>query len=108
MNVTRATPVPGGEFERAAVKPEREERLRPKPVEEKRPVDQPTTAVELASTEPILRNLSVRMDPETNKVVVKVIDAQSGKVVREIPPDELARIDRDLGPRPGRLVQRKG
>jgi flagellar protein FlaG len=76
--------------------------------------DRPAPAAEVPRAEAAavadypLRNLSVRMDPETNKVVVKVIDSVSGEVVREIPPDELARIDRDLGPRTGRLVEREG
>ena len=54
-----------------------------------------------------LRNLSIRMDPETHRVVATVIDAKTGEVIRQIPPEELARLDRDLGPRPGRLVERE-
>lgn len=54
-----------------------------------------------------LRELSIRMDPESKRVVVKVLDAKTGEVVRQIPPEELARLDRELGPRPGRLVERE-
>jgi len=54
-----------------------------------------------------LHNLSIRLDPETKRVVAEVIDSNTGEVVRKVPPDELARIDRDLGPRRGRLLERE-
>jgi flagellar protein FlaG len=78
-----------------------------------RPQGGPRAGVAPAPEKPIepaefpLRNLSIRMDPDTHRVVVEVLDAQTGEVIRRIPPEELSQLDRDLGTRSGRIVERE-
>ncbi|NLD35393.1 MAG: flagellar protein FlaG [Desulfatiglans sp.] len=49
----------------------------------------------------IQRDLKIKVDENTGKIIVKVISRENGKVIREIPPDELldlaARIEEMTG-----------
>jgi flagellar protein FlaG len=49
----------------------------------------------------IQRDLKINVDENTGKIIVKVISRENGKVIREIPPDELldlaARIEEMTG-----------
>jgi len=40
--------------------------------------------------------LNIRVDPETGTRVVKVIDRDTGDVLREIPPEELVRLEANI------------
>lgn len=42
------------------------------------------------------RDLKFRVDQETNHVVVTVVDAQSGEVIRQIPSEEVIAVARSL------------
>ena len=37
------------------------------------------------------RILNYRFDQDTNELIVKVVDAESGEVIRQIPPDQVLR-----------------
>lgn len=49
-------------------------------------------------------SLSFRFEKELNRVVVKVLDAETGEIVREIPPESLIRVLKQLRQLPGGLV----
>ncbi len=36
--------------------------------------------------------LKIRVDPETGKNLIKVVDRKTGEVIREIPPEEVVRL----------------
>lgn len=42
------------------------------------------------------RKLEYRIDEELNTIIVKVIDPETDKVIKELPPDELRRIRKRL------------
>lgn len=44
----------------------------------------------------VRRNLEFSVDKDTQRVVVKVIDAESGEVVRQIPPDSVLELAKYL------------
>ncbi|MBY0279746.1 flagellar protein FlaG [Candidatus Binatia bacterium] len=60
------------------------------------------------ATEPSIRQLAIRKDPEIDRVVVQVIDAQSGEVVRQIPSEEWVRHLKRLKGAKGLFVDQKG
>lgn len=43
------------------------------------------------------RNLEFRLDEQTNRVVVKLTDTETGEVIRQIPSDEMLAISRAIG-----------
>ncbi|MDW8258975.1 MAG: flagellar protein FlaG [Gammaproteobacteria bacterium] len=45
------------------------------------------------------RNLRFQVDERSGRVVVQVIDAENGTVIRQIPPEEVLRLARELGRR---------
>lgn len=49
-------------------------------------------------------SLSFRFDEELNRVVVKVIDPETGEMVREIPPEAVLEALKQLKSAPGSLV----
>lgn len=49
-----------------------------------------------AFTQSISRNLSFKLDDSTGRVVVKVTDAVSGEVIRQIPSEEALRLAESL------------
>lgn len=48
--------------------------------------------------------LQFEIDRDTDKVIVKVIDRNSGEVIRQIPNEEVVRIAKVMGEMPGLLV----
>jgi flagellar protein FlaG len=49
-------------------------------------------------------SLSFRFEKELNRVVVKVIDPETGEVVREVPPESVIETMKQLRETAGRLV----
>lgn len=43
------------------------------------------------------RNLEFRLDEQTNRVVVKLTDTETGELIRQIPSDEMLAISRAIG-----------
>lgn len=48
--------------------------------------------------------LKIEIDPDLHRVIVKVMDGQSGEIVRQIPPEELLKIARQLSEAKGVLI----
>lgn len=61
-----------------------------------------------AGTEFALRELSIRRDPDTGILIVKVIDSKTGEVVRQIPQEEWVRIRKRVAEAKGMLVDGEG
>lgn len=57
---------------------------------------------------PSTRQLSIRKDPELDRVVVQVIDAETGEVVRQIPSEEWVRHLKRLEGAKGLFVDQEG
>ena len=85
----------------------------------KPPEEEPPPAAErgaerpgLKKTAPLpevhLRELSIRVSPETNRVVIEVIDSETKTVVRKIPPEEALDLLRSLPQQRALLVDREG
>jgi len=55
----------------------------------------------------VQRNLEFSVDKETDQVVVKVIDAESGEVVRQIPAEAVLAMARDLRKEKGLLFAQR-
>ncbi|WP_438998418.1 flagellar protein FlaG [Variovorax beijingensis] len=51
--------------------------------------------------------LQFEMDEDTDRLIVRVIDRESGEVIRQIPSEEVVRIAKVLGKAPGLLVSRE-
>ena len=49
--------------------------------------------------------LKIKVDDETGRVVVKVVQQDSDKVIRQIPPEELLQLERYLASLKGMLLQ---
>ncbi len=49
--------------------------------------------------------LKIEVDDEAERVVIKVIEQDSGKVIRQIPPEELLQIEKYLSSAKGLLLQ---
>lgn len=49
--------------------------------------------------------LKIRVDDETERVVVKVVEQESGEVIRQIPPEELLELEKYLSSPKGLLLQ---
>ena len=62
----------------------------------------------IPGTEVQFRELSIRVSPETNRVVIMVIDAETKTVVREIPPDRSLDLLRQMPKRRALFVDRQG
>lgn len=56
---------------------------------------------------PVAQNLQFSVDTESGKTVVKLIDAKSQEVLRQIPSEEMLAIARALGRLQGMLVSQK-
>lgn len=61
-----------------------------------------------SAAEPSIRQLAIRKDPEIDRVVVQVLDATTGEVVRQIPSEEWVRHLRRLKGAKGLFVDQKG
>lgn len=70
-------------------------------------IDQAATRVNevLSLADPQLR---IRVDNETERVVVKVVEQESGEVIRQIPPEELLELEKYLSSPKGLLLQEQG
>jgi flagellar protein FlaG len=81
------------------------------------PQVQPTAAGQVATAQTagriteyvqsLRRDLQFRVDEATDKVVVTVVDPESGEVVRQIPSEEVIAVARALGQSQGLLVDTK-
>ena len=49
--------------------------------------------------------LRFEVDEDTDKVIVKVVERESGEVIRQIPSEEVVRIAKVLGNAPGMLMR---
>ncbi len=49
--------------------------------------------------------LEIHVDDETERVVVKVVEQESGEVIRQIPPEELLELEKYLSSPKGLLLQ---
>ena len=56
----------------------------------------------LGTIDPRLR---IEVDDETEQVVVKVVEKESGEVIRQIPPEELLELEKYLSSPKGLLLQ---
>ncbi|GAA5159767.1 flagellar protein FlaG [Viridibacterium curvum] len=56
---------------------------------------------------PVARNLQFSIDDETGRSVVKVVDATTNEVIRQIPSEELLQITRSLDRLSGLFVKQK-
>ena len=111
MSVTRvegsrpleATPVTATQHPRTTgerVKTEHE-----KPQGAPRATPPPEEATKPSPAESFKRySLSFRFEKELNRVVVKVIDPESGEAIREIPPESVIEALKQLKKAPGTLV----
>ncbi|MBI5672624.1 MAG: flagellar protein FlaG [Nitrospirae bacterium] len=52
--------------------------------------------------------LRISVDDETERVVVKVVEQESGEVIRQIPPEELLELEKYLSSPKGLLLQEQG
>jgi flagellar protein FlaG len=55
----------------------------------------------LESTDP---RLKIEVDDETERVVIKVVQQDSGKIIRQIPPEELLQLEQYLSSAKGLLL----
>jgi flagellar protein FlaG len=67
-------------------------------------IDQAATKVNevLSLADP---QLKIRVDDETERVIVKVVEQESGEVIRQIPPEELLELEKYLSSPKGLLLQ---
>lgn len=70
-------------------------------------IEQAATKVSevLSQANPQLR---IRVDDETERVVVKVVEEESGELIRQIPPEELLELEKYLSSPKGLLLQEQG
>ena len=52
-------------------------------------------------------DLQFSVDKDTNRVIVKVLDKESGEVIRQIPPDEVISIAKALDTIRGLIIRKK-
>ncbi|MCC6764893.1 MAG: flagellar protein FlaG [Deltaproteobacteria bacterium] len=81
----------------------------PKPAETKKRAEDEAQPPPAESTPPAPSNfkpfsLSFRFEKELNRVVVKVIDPETGELLREIPPEAVIDALKQLRKTPGALV----
>lgn len=67
-------------------------------------IDQAATKVNevLSLADP---QLKIHVDDETERVVVKIVEQESGEVIRQIPPEELLELEKYLSSPKGLLLQ---
>lgn len=53
------------------------------------------------------REIQFSVDNESNQTIIKVIDANTGEVIRQLPPDEMMRLVKRLDELEGLLVREK-
>lgn len=52
-------------------------------------------------------SLQFSIDRDTSRVVIRVTDSSTGEVIRQIPPDEILRMDKELDRMLGMLLNKK-
>ncbi|CUS31519.1 putative Flagellar protein FlaG [Candidatus Nitrospira nitrificans] len=90
-----------------ARKEDAEARSTPRASAERSRIEEAATRVNevLSLANPQLR---IRVDDETERVVVKVVEQESGEVIRQIPPEELLELEKYLSSPKGLLLQEQG
>ena len=53
------------------------------------------------------RNLEFSIDSDSGQIVIKVIDSETDRVIRQIPPEEVLHFARSLNERQGSLIRMK-
>jgi flagellar protein FlaG len=53
-------------------------------------------------------NIQIEFETDTNIMIVKVIDGDTGEVIRQIPPDELIALSRHAKNQKGLLIHKEG
>ena len=96
-------------FERTAGKAAAESVAAPSDAVDEATPAQVAEAVKEANASLHSRTVGLRfeMDEDTDKLIVKVVDRESGEVIRQIPSEEVVRIAKVLGEAPGLLVSRE-
>jgi flagellar protein FlaG len=56
---------------------------------------------------PVARNLQFSIDKETGKTIVRIVDAETNEVIRQIPGDEVIAIARAIDRMQGLLIKQK-
>lgn len=81
----------------------------PAPAAAELPPEQVAQALEQVrkTLAPVAQNLQFSIDDDTGRTVVKVIDAQTKEVIRQIPSEELMAITRALSRLQGLLLDRE-
>jgi flagellar protein FlaG len=96
--VQNPRPVPLADGSSAARGAAREPAADPKPARSSF-VEAAAVAEALARVAPARTDLQFRVEPGEGRVIVSVIDAESGEVVRQVPSEEALRIARNLADR---------
>ena len=55
-----------------------------------------------------LRELAFRLDPDTHRVVIQVIDSETKSILRQYPPDESIQVLKQMRESRGLLLDEKG
>lgn len=56
---------------------------------------------------PVAPHLQFQIDQELDRVIVRIVNAQSGEMIRQIPPDEVIRLAKSLKQTTGVLLTRQ-
>jgi len=54
------------------------------------------------------RKIRLEVDEESNMVIVKIIDSETDKVIRQVPPEELVKLSRNATDLKGFLINKEG
>lgn len=71
----------------------------PAPAQERAALDEVNQTLRMASI-----GVQFEFDKEADKMIVKVVDVESGELIRQMPSEEVVRISRALGKLQGLLV----
>ncbi len=55
-----------------------------------------------------LKGLAYEVDPQKGTVIIKIVDQATQEVIREIPSEDVQRMNRAMDEMLGRLLDRKG
>ncbi|MEJ2402909.1 MAG: flagellar protein FlaG [Candidatus Thiodiazotropha sp.] len=87
----REVPSTGNKVEVASPQPLKSEKVETVPVQS--PLDRTELASKVENLNQLVhRNLEFSVDEETGHSVVRVVDSDTGKVVRQIPPDQILHV----------------
>jgi len=107
-----ATPSRGREPAEAAAHEPRAARKHPGSEESpSAPVNRATIDRAVAKVSEVLDvanpRLKIEIDDETERVIVKIVEEESGQVIRQIPPEELLELERYLSGSKGVLLEKQ-